>query len=398
MSKSPYPILYRGSVKNLRIVTPPGKTAPGKYLFEFTDDYSVFDYGKMPDAIRGKGCAIAMMSAHLFEQLESAQSWKRLFRREEAWEGAGGDELRVRLRRSPAGRGVMSRGLRTHYLGLLDDQGRCRTLERLEAPSNRLLVKAVPVLAPRRMTLDGRLIWDYSPFSPNVSQYLIPLENVFRFGVPQGSSLLERLKRNPAYAKQIGLESLPREGEWLSRPVLEFFSKLEPMDRFLTPETALNFSGLTGDLFGDLWDLSLLVAVFLHDLFRSRGLELWDGKFEFVKVRSEILLADSITPDELRITHGGNQLSKEPLRQYYKRRDPEFLRVLADIKDEGAPLHGSVRSEVKKRLNRPPSRLDPAFRRNVEEMYRALTFCITGSRFFAGGMDLEEVIGGLEGM
>jgi len=394
--KNDHPVLYRGSVKNIRVVTQPRRSAPGRYLFEFTDDYSVFDYGKMPDAIRGKGCAIAMMSAYLFERLEQPQAWKRLFRRSEGWEHLGGSELRDRLRRSTAGKNVVARGLRTHYLGLLDSRGRCRSLDRLEAPSSRLLVKAVPVISPSPVSVDGQTVWDYTPFTPGLPQYLIPLENVFRFGVPRGSSLLERLKKNPAYGRQIGLDGLPREGEWLSRPVLEFFSKLEPMDRHLSLEAAMNFSGLGGDSFPVLRDLSLLVAVFLYDLFRSRGLDLWDGKFEFIKVGDEMLLADSITPDELRITCEGTQLSKEPLRQYYKQADPAFLKAMNDIKEEGLPSNRAIRTQVKQRLNRPPGKLDPSFRKIVEQMYQALTFRITGLSFFTGAMDLDSVVGRLK--
>ena len=47
--------IYVGSVKNLRIKIRPTKSRPGVYLFEYTDDFSIFDYGKMPDAIPGKG-------------------------------------------------------------------------------------------------------------------------------------------------------------------------------------------------------------------------------------------------------------------------------------------------------------------------------------------------------
>ena len=52
-------VVYRGSVKNIRLVREPRKRRPGRFLFEFTDDYSVFDYGKMPDTIRGKGLIVA---------------------------------------------------------------------------------------------------------------------------------------------------------------------------------------------------------------------------------------------------------------------------------------------------------------------------------------------------
>jgi phosphoribosylaminoimidazole-succinocarboxamide synthase len=396
MASNNHPVMYRGSVKNVRVVVPPKERVPGKYLFEFTDDYSVFDYGKMPDTIRGKGCAIAMLSAYLFEELARPAAWQSLFRKADVWDRLGGQRVHDGLRRSAAGKRLVQRGLQTHYIGLLDDRGKCRTIDQLRSPSNRLLVKAVPVITPQPVLIDGHVIWDYNPFRSDLPQYLVPLENVFRFGVPTGSSLLERLKRQPDYAKQIGLDTFPAEGEWLSRPILEFSSKLEPMDRFLALETALNFSGLSGVEFHGLRDLSLLVAAFLYDLFRSRGLDLWDGKFEFIKTREGLLLADSITPDELRLTREGTQLSKEPLRQYYKKADPDFLRTMNAIKEEGGPARGTVRDEVRKRLSRPPRKLDPEFRKAVEQMYQGLTRRITGSRLFPGDMDLDSVVQSLQ--
>ena len=51
--------IYTGSVKNLHVKQKPTDTKAGVYIFEFTDDYSVFDYGKMPDPLPGKGAALA---------------------------------------------------------------------------------------------------------------------------------------------------------------------------------------------------------------------------------------------------------------------------------------------------------------------------------------------------
>ena len=42
----------------------------GVGVFEFTDDYSVFDYGKMPDVIPNKGEALCRMAAYNFQQLK----------------------------------------------------------------------------------------------------------------------------------------------------------------------------------------------------------------------------------------------------------------------------------------------------------------------------------------
>jgi phosphoribosylaminoimidazole-succinocarboxamide synthase len=178
--------------------------------------------------------------------------------------------------------------------------------------------------------------------------------------------------------------------------VLEFFSKLEPMDRHLRLEEALNFCGLDGDQFKELADLCLLIAVFLCNLFLEKGLDLWDGKFEFVKADKEILLADSITPDELRITFQGVQLSKEPLRQYYKREDTPFHRAMEEIKAEG-PSSVSIRRAVKARLGRGPIELEQDFRRIAEQMYRSLAYRVTESSLFADAMELDAVVDYLTG-
>ncbi len=389
--KSQLPLVYRGSVKNIRLVAPPKKNDPGRYLFEFTDDYSVFDYGKMPDRIRGKGSVLAMMTAYLFESLACPSDWKALFSHTRLWDQIGDQALRRRLMKSSAGKRLRDQGLATHYLGLLDSQGRIRKMNQLNEPTNKIVVKAVPVVSPKPLALGGGTIWDYSVFHPALSQCLIPLENIFRFGVPKGSSLLDRLRKNPNYGRQIGLKDIPREGEWLPFPVIEFSSKLEPSDRILPIETALNFSGLSGPEFQELADLSLLVAVFLYNLFLEKDLNLWDGKFEFIKTNKTLLLADSITPDELRITFRNTQLSKEPLRQYYKKQDPQFNAVIKSIKEEG-PLAGSIRKEIKNRLGRPPKKLDDSFKHIVEQMYQALVYRVTGSSLFARSMELETIV------
>ena len=38
--------------------------------FHFSDRYSVFDWGEMPDHIEGKGAALCLMGAYCFEHLE----------------------------------------------------------------------------------------------------------------------------------------------------------------------------------------------------------------------------------------------------------------------------------------------------------------------------------------
>ena len=54
------------STKNLEIIEPPTATKEGVGVFEYTDNYTVFHYGRMPDLIPGKGEAICRMAVFNF--------------------------------------------------------------------------------------------------------------------------------------------------------------------------------------------------------------------------------------------------------------------------------------------------------------------------------------------
>src|SRR3989338_889413 len=59
-----------GSVKDLNMLSPAFENKQGIGEFNFSDRYSVFDWGEMPDHIKNKGQALAVMSAFNFEKLE----------------------------------------------------------------------------------------------------------------------------------------------------------------------------------------------------------------------------------------------------------------------------------------------------------------------------------------
>ena len=64
--------LYVGSVKTL--FQHPQQSQ--SLLFHFTDDYSVFDWGKMPDGIETKGRSLSLMGAYLMQALGQKQNWQ----------------------------------------------------------------------------------------------------------------------------------------------------------------------------------------------------------------------------------------------------------------------------------------------------------------------------------
>mgnify|MGYP002761158188 CR=1 FL=1 len=65
------------SVKEFRVAEPATALSLGRGRFVFTDAYSVFDWGQMPDDVPRKGASLCVMGAYNFEELAAAWSIRR---------------------------------------------------------------------------------------------------------------------------------------------------------------------------------------------------------------------------------------------------------------------------------------------------------------------------------
>ncbi len=100
-----------GSVKDLLVIAQPSKNKPGTAQFVFSDRYSVFDWGEMPDLIADKGAAICITTAYFFEKMEEM-------------------------------------GIPTHYRGLVEED-EIKRLAALNSPQSRMELNLLRVLKPR---------------------------------------------------------------------------------------------------------------------------------------------------------------------------------------------------------------------------------------------------------
>lgn len=264
-----YSLLYKGSVKNLF-------EGNDHLLFEYSDRYSLFDWGEMPDHLDQKGEALAMMGALFFTELTNHK-------------------------------------IPHHFLGLCDKNGQA-----LEwAPTRYLKVKKVPVTRP--IGENGK--YNYQFYKTKPQEGLVPLEVIFRFGVGKGSSLSKRVHNDPSLLAQWHLDRLD-EGKLRDIPLIDFSTKLEPQDRYLTHQEAKNIAGLSEREFLKLYHDTIKVALILRNLTGQLGLELWDGKLEWAFMPGDnrsFMLVDSIGLDELRLEKKGHSLSKEFLREHYRK-------------------------------------------------------------------------------
>ncbi len=380
--------IYEGSVKTVF----QDVKNPAINYFHFTDDYSIFDWGKMPDTIAHKGKALSILGGLLFRQLALPETWRSLPQAEELH--ALSPDFRAQVFASPTFQKLCQDGLGHHFLGWSTPDGQSLSSDDLaEYPSAPLMkVRSVHVSRPTAFHVDRQTLYTYDfTVVPSSIPALIPLEVVFRFGMPQGSSLEKRLKADSGYYRTLGLLEPPQPETLFSRPVIEFFTKLEPTDRFLTSQEAYFISALTESQFAGLYDTALLVSLWLYRFFAQRGIELWDGKFEFAWTPEGIILVDSIGPDELRLLRHQVHLSKELIRQFYRSTPWEHAvreaKLLADTRP-GEDWKDICQQE----LGQAPSALPSSQKHLVDNLYGALVNHLFDAPYIGSAVALDALI------
>lgn len=326
-----------GSVKDLVVLKKPEKEL-GVGRFIFSDRYSVFDYGEMPDKIDYKGKALCMISAYFFERLEEE-------------------------------------GIANHYIGVVEN-GRVKRLDELEKPGNVMQIELVRVLKPTKK--NG---YDYSPIVAERANYLIPLEVVYRNVLPEGSSIFRRLEEGIITPEQLGLKEMPKPGQKLEKPVIEASTKLESEDRYISWSEAMEISGLNEEEIEELKSIAMRVNEIISKEVSRIGIVNEDGKLEFAFDEDRrLMVVDAVgTPDECRFSFEGIEISKEVLRHYYRK--TEWYEKIKALK--GQP-------RWREKVGVPP-KLPEELKRTVSEMYMACCNELTGIRFFEVE-SLKEVV------
>lgn len=337
-----------GSVKDLVIVNEATSSDPGRGRFVFSDRYSVFDWGEMPDQIPGKGFAIALLGSYFFEKLEK-------------------------------------RGIPTHYLGLVEGE-KTKNLNEVGKPTNMMEVKLLRVLRPG---MDGDR-YDYSVFRNQQGNLLIPLEVIYRNSLPPGSSVFGRLERGEITPQDLGLDAIPVPNQRLDTPILDVSTKLEITDRYMSWDEAQEIAALSDREVGEIVDLAHTVNDLITDEFSKIGLVHEDGKIEVGYDRDRrLILVDVLgTLDESRFTFEELPVSKEIARIHY--RQSAWYRAVEEAKKED-------RQNWKEICRLSPEPLPARLKELISQVYCACTDEITGRKWFGVLPALSEIMGEVRG-
>lgn len=147
---------------------------------------------------------------------------------------------------------------------------------------------------------------------------ILPLEVILRF------------RAAGSFAKRYGV----KEGTPLKAPLVEFSLKSDPLgDPLICPEAILALGLAAEAELGQVRATTLRVGELLRDFFAQRGLDLIDFKLEFGKRNGEILLADEISPDTMRLwdQKTGEPMDKDRFRKDLGRVEEAYQEVLRRV-------------------------------------------------------------------
>ncbi|MGD8545732.1 MAG: phosphoribosylaminoimidazolesuccinocarboxamide synthase [Candidatus Bathyarchaeota archaeon] len=340
-----------GSVKDLEIIQRPTEDVMGVGRFHFSDRYSIFDWGEMPDHIEDKGAALCLMGAYCFEKLEEE-------------------------------------GVETHYRGLITKEGNLVRFEELDQPTDIMEFDMVNVIKPETRQENEKIKYDYNMFTPLLKNYLIPLEIIYRNSVPKGSSLLKRLSQGSITIEELDLDHHPKAGERFQTPVFDVSTKLEEKDRYLTWKEAQEIAGLTSAEVNEVKNLLLKVDKLITRIARKTYLENEDGKIELAfDPERKLIVVDVVgTLDECRFTYDGVSVSKEIARRYYRKTDwyKDVEEAKHRAEDEGVKDWRTICPSTPIKL--PPSLID-----TLRSLYVSASNELTGTRLFEAPT-LSEIV------
>ena len=266
------------------------------------------------------------------------------------------------------GKGEAMARMASFSLKLLVDAGIPTHFLRFEAPDC-IEVRLLRIMDPEEQ-----------PLAPTDYVRLIPLQVIYRNRLPQGSSVFRRLAANSLALEDIGLRDMPVPGHSLLRPAIEFTTKLEEIDRHVSPREAQSIAGLDDAQFARVRELTLDVNRVLCRHAEAAGLELADGKVEFgLDELGNVILVDTAgTLDENRFLRNGVHVSKQLIRNYYL---PSGL----EERIQSWVAAGRARSSWP-----TPPPLPPALVELASDLYRSMAERWTGERW--GAPDLEDVV------
>jgi phosphoribosylaminoimidazole-succinocarboxamide synthase len=379
---------YNGSVQKLYSVI----DDPGSLVSETSMGGSVFDVGTI-FSIKGSDTVRAGFRHLVYRSLMDVNEWADIEPYIKAhW---GDDYLQNETVIKDTLEKVKLTGLRTHHQGMIGGED-----EKLYAHSfpqelsNLTLIKKYNIYKPEPVTFMQSHLFDYEKYYGN-DQFVIPLEQIVRFGVTSGSSILRKYNAlnesgKQAYLRELGVANELAPWQTFKNPLIDLTTKYEPEDRNITRQEALLVSGIGGDLFKESLVRAILASFMVHRIFNRMGLNLWDLKWEIARDGENLVFVDTLDTDSVRATlmckvENNNYIvnfNKQAMRDYYICVHDDWYAAVNKTKkaaaQSGENFTDILKAGQEKGLYPETPDVDTAFMKIQEDKYQVIKNFITG--------------------
>lgn len=333
---------YNGSVQKLFSVV----DDPDSLVSETSMGGSVFDVGTIFD-IQGSDTARAGFRHLVYKSLMDVDEWADM---ESYIKRHWGEDY---FKNTPIVQEILEKvkatGLKTHHRGMIGgNDGKLYSGSFPQELSNLTMIKKYNIYKPDSVTFMSAHLYDYEKFYGN-DHFVIPLEQIVRFGVTSGSSILRKYSAlndsgKKAYLRELGVANELVPWETFDTPLIDLTTKYEPEDRNISRQEALLISGIGGDLFKESLARAILASFMVHKIFNRMGLNLWDLKWEIAKDGQDLVFVDTLDTDSVRATltceiEGHNYIvnfNKQSMRDYYILVHDDWYAAVNKTKKEAA--------------------------------------------------------------
>jgi phosphoribosylaminoimidazole-succinocarboxamide synthase len=348
-------IEHATSVKGLHAIRMPTKEDFGLVDMEYLPVFSVFDIGRINPPVPLDNSTICLMQGFNFELLRK--------------------EL----------------GIESHYRGVVIG-------ENITTASAAISKGVAPTIA--RVHFVNRVMpqfvegkgWDYSMFeNPEDNNHMHPIEFISRNDLPPESSVWKRVKKGEITVEDLGLPADFKPGDKVPLemiPILDYSTKFEPDDRYVTAKEAQRLMGISDERFAAINETTRKASDFMTDYAASRGFQRLDGKVEYLTLVNEKgeqvdMLADAVCTwhEDRLVTEQGVGISKQRIRGKVKKLNPEWYAEIDRAKDY-AKEHGVEDFRTVMDPNISYVSPSPEFFEAVNTLFRAGTNQWVGARVY----------------
>lgn len=191
------------------------------------------------------------------------------------------------------------------------------------------------------------------PLSDAPNGIMIPLEFICRYRIAT-RGFISRIESGELTRGQLNIDPNAELVVGMSiGPFVECSTKLEPKDRYLSDEEAMQIAKLTFSEMEECKQIVLKASEVVRTRAAARELDVWDLKWELARTHDgKIVVADVMTPDELRMKDSdGNSLDKDPFRNYLEGVGFKAAVEEARAAKKPLPLYPEIPAQVSMRIS-----------------------------------------------